>query len=172
LETEDSKEYQIVKGELMKNNNPYAPKQSFTLNQILVLAFGVLLLISFLIVTISDRLSPKELKQVSRSTQASRSGSSTPSRVISVGEEGRIYVASLRTVTVAVDEDAYSELDKVFIAKDEYGYKRLELRGKIFSVENDTRVLILENSLAKVRVRFLEGKKQGLDGWIPREWLK
>jgi lipopolysaccharide export LptBFGC system permease protein LptF len=150
----------------MKNNSPYAPKHSFTLNQILILAFGVLLLICFLIVTISNKLRPNESRQTSASAQ---SGAST---VKSVGDEGKLHAGNLSTVTIAVDEAAYSQLDDVLIAKDEYGYQQLQLRGKIFSVENDARVLILENGFAKVRVRFLDGTKKGRDGWIPREWLR
>jgi len=146
-------------------------KDSLTYKQKVLFALGI----SFFLVYMASVIAVLILKEpdsrsTAQGTQSSRSQAS--SRVLSVGDEGRLHAGNLSTVTIAVDEDAYSELDDVFIAKDEHGYQQLQLRGKIFSVENDTRVLVLENRFAKVRVRFLDGTKKGRDGWIPREWLK
>jgi hypothetical protein len=160
----------------MKSNGLIALKQLLeqmkllTPNQKLVVGLGVIFMLMCIVGSIAS-FTPSAV-QGSKSTQPSRAGSQRPSSVKFVGDEGRLHVDNLSTVTVAVDEDAYSELDRVFIAKDEYGYNRLELKGKIFSVENDIKVLVLENGFAKVRVRFLEGKRKGADGWIPREWLR
>jgi hypothetical protein len=141
-----------------------------TPNQKLVVGLGAVFMLMCIVVSIASFSS--SAVQSSKSAQLSRAGSQRPSSVKSVGDEGRLYVDNLSTVTVAIDEDAYRELDKVFIAKDQYGYNELQRRGKIFSVENNTKVLILENNFAKVKVRFLEGTRRGLAGWIPREWLK
>jgi hypothetical protein len=186
LAQENSKELLRLKGEAMKDNDatmltqpgdqkPPAPLKLRVLVW-MVTAVAMFMAMAYMVRLESKRhglqaqsSTPNSLQQASESTKPSRSG---PSGVKPVGDEGKLYVEGLSTITVAVDEGSFSELTRVLLARDEYAYKELQLRGKIFRVENDTRVLILENGFTKVRVRFLEGKQKGADGWIPREWLK
>ncbi|MEN3331470.1 MAG: hypothetical protein V7641_835 [Blastocatellia bacterium] len=129
---------------------------------------GGLYLASFL----ADKKTLQPESQSATPHTSQQSNSATPKRTKSVGDEVKIYVEGLKTITVAVDEDAYSELDKVFQAKDQYGYDHLLAEGRIFRVTNNTRALILENGFFKLKVRILEGIKQGYAGLVPREWLQ
>jgi hypothetical protein len=124
-----------------------------------------------LVVIISSVSSPNSPANQNSQSQA-QAEPSTPKKVRSAGDEGIIYVDGLQSITVAVDEDAYTELDKVFQAKDQYGYNQLQAQGKIFKVPNRTRVLLLENGFLRLKVRILEGLKKGYAGIIPREWFQ
>lgn len=72
---------------------------------------------------------------------------------------------------MAVDEDAFRELTKAAVAKDYLGMADLEVRGRIFGVDQGTRVLPIDSGFAKTKVRILEGKGLGRSGWVPYEFV-
>lgn len=73
---------------------------------------------------------------------------------------------------MAVSEQALEELIKAFVAKDKYGQAELMIQGKWFPVENNTKVLVIDRSFARRKVRILEGKHKGRAGWVPMEFVK
>lgn len=76
-------------------------------------------------------------------------------------------------ITVAIDEAAYNELDKIMRAKDSIGYASMIIDGRAFVVQSPTRVLVLDNTYGLTQVRIKQpGKHLGKSGWVPREWVK
>ena len=60
--------------------------------------------------------------------------------------------------------------------KDKYGFIELVESGKVFSVPNNTRVLVLDYGggfldSTKSKIRILEGPWTGTAGWVPEEWV-
>lgn len=66
-------------------------------------------------------------------------------------------------------------LDDFFNAKrlnDTYGIKELFVAGKIFDVKNCTKILILNKGFLTIKIRVLEGEKEGMSGWVDTERIK
>jgi hypothetical protein len=114
------------------------------------------------------------ISNVTANRPVSDNGKKTESAVGSgghIGQESKLHVAGLSLIMVAVDTDAYDELLKACVAKDNYGIGNLILSGRVFNVKNDTRILVLDLGFAKTQVRILEGQKAGMSGWVPYEWV-
>lgn len=90
----------------------------------------------------------------------------------SVGSEARLYVEGEGPIMVAVDEGAYDELIDVVIAKDNIGLMNLMLAGKVFNVQNNTKVLVIDIGRFRTKVRILEGENWGMAGWVPYEFVR
>lgn len=84
-----------------------------------------------------------------------------------VGEEGHIN----GDVFAAVDDPSWDAMWKAINARDQAGLAELMMRGKVFTMKPGTRVLVLENAFASVKVRALDGPSVGKAGWIPYEYL-
>jgi len=96
----------------------------------------------------------------------------TPESSVSVGKEGRLYSEGSLDLPVAVSEQALEETVQAFVSKDKYGQAELMIQGKWFPVENNTKVLVIDRSFARRKVRILEGKHKGRAGWVPMEFVK
>lgn len=46
------------------------------------------------------------------------------------------------------------------------------LMGRIFDVENNTKVAILDKNAQATKVKILEGEYAAKVGWVPNEWIK
>lgn len=90
-----------------------------------------------------------------------------------IGETAYI-VTSMNYPHVAVDEAGFDAYMKAIVSNDvQYGITELYQKGKLFQVENNVKVTILDKKLlGKVKVRILEGKKKGSSGWVAAEWIK
>lgn len=90
-----------------------------------------------------------------------------------IGETAYI-VTSMNYPHVAVDEAGFDGYMKAIASNDvQYGVTELYQKGKLFQVENNVKVTILDKKfLGRVKVRILEGKKKGSSGWVAAEWIK
>jgi zinc-ribbon domain len=88
-----------------------------------------------------------------------------------VGEQGRI-ASGAKTVIAAVDDASFDQVVKSQQAHDQTGLTVLILSGKAFFIDEGTRVLVIDRSTFRRKVRTLEGPAVGRAGWIPAEWVK
>ena len=101
----------------------------------------------------------------------------TPTPFLHPGDEGTLYVEGLETFFIAVDEAAYDELLDAIAIDDVLGAEQMLLRGNIFPVDNNTRVLLLARGPVftfspRMRIRVLEGPATGRAGWVHVSWVK
>lgn len=89
-----------------------------------------------------------------------------------VGSEASLCIENREVVPLAINKNSFDEFVNAAIANDTYGIANLIAAGKVFTVPNNTKVLIIEGSVGKVKVRILEGKHTGESGWVPKEWIK
>ncbi len=89
-----------------------------------------------------------------------------------VGSEATIQAPNLDEVHLAIDKQAFDEWIKACVAKDYIGMLELQASGRVFTVPNVTKVLVIDSSFASREVRILEGDAFGKAGWLPYEWLK
>jgi len=90
---------------------------------------------------------------------------------VEIGQEARIYHKDGGRIPVGIDVNSLKELNKALNAKDEAGIKELERSGRITSVMNDTRVLVLDKTIFYTEVRILEGFDYQKKYWVPSEWV-
>lgn len=94
---------------------------------------------------------------------------------VGIGEKGILSMEGLSSIWVAVDKESYNAFTKAFYAGDEHGYMELLLLGKVFMVENDTAVLVIDHwgflDIA-YRIRVLEGTHEGKGGWVSYKFVK
>ena len=102
----------------------------------------------------------------------SSDGKTTTESGPSVGSEARLYSEGSAPFWVAVDEEAFDELISAVVAKDNYGIMELTLAGRVFIVQNNTKVLVIEPGFTKTKVRILEGENAGMAGWVPYEFVQ
>ncbi|OGP81831.1 MAG: hypothetical protein A2V87_10255 [Deltaproteobacteria bacterium RBG_16_58_17] len=83
-------------------------------------------------------------------------------------------VTSMNYPHVAIDEAGFDAYMKAIASNDiPHGVTELYQKGKLFQVENNVKVTILDKKfLGGVKVRILEGKKKGASGWVAAEWIK
>ena len=89
---------------------------------------------------------------------------------LEVGQEG-IIDCGVSTCGIAATEEAWREYRKSIRAGDTYGTADLIMSGKLFTVEKGTKALVIDYNpgTALSKIRILEGKREGLAGWIPFE---
>lgn len=85
--------------------------------------------------------------------------------------------ASERTIAgpgralLAVDERAYDDMMSAAVANDNAALMRMGVDGKVFALDEGTRVRIVDGGLFKSRVSALEGRQAGRAGWLPNHLL-
>jgi hypothetical protein len=90
---------------------------------------------------------------------------------VAVGKEAILNGGGQETL-MAISEPAYDEWTKAAAAKDKYGMGILLTSGRAFTVKSGTKVLVIDQSMFKRKVRILEGKQKGLSGWAAMEHVK
>lgn len=104
-------------------------------------------------------------------------GDSGPNNVdsstsVSIGQNGILYDGVPDgSIPVAINEDAFNEFNQAIVAKDSYGIGLMIMSGQVFKVPSKTKVLVIDRSLFRSRIRILEGPYQGSSGWVPYEWV-
>ena len=89
-----------------------------------------------------------------------------------VGSEARLYIENKEFIALAITKNSFDEFVNAAIANDSHGITNLIAAGKVFTVPSNTKILIVESSVGKAKVRILEGKNIGESGWVPKEWIK
>lgn len=99
----------------------------------------------------------------------------TPAQV--AGARARLFKAGASTIPVAIDEKALDEFVRAATTNDDYGLRHLISSGRVFSVPNNTDVIILDSTALTTKV--LIGPVVGASadsafrksGWLPHEWV-
>ncbi|MFY9609843.1 MAG: 6-pyruvoyl-tetrahydropterin synthase-related protein, partial [Blastocatellia bacterium] len=89
-----------------------------------------------------------------------------------VGSETRLYIKGQMWVPVAVDEKTLDELIDALSTRKTDNLETLADSRRMFRVDNDTRIRILEIGSGKVKVRVVEGPHVTMDGWIYERWVR
>ncbi|MCJ7481482.1 MAG: hypothetical protein MUO31_00800 [Thermodesulfovibrionales bacterium] len=84
---------------------------------------------------------------------------------LGTGEMGRLVSEGGGTITLAIDKEALKEMIKTVLAKDRPGFNELYYAGKIFYVDSNTRVNVIDRAVGLSRVRILEGPQKDNAGW-------
>lgn len=85
--------------------------------------------------------------------------------------ESTLYIPGRDQVMLAADEQSLDALMSA-LASRAGGVDGLIQSGKVFTAANRTRVRVLDNSSAKVKVRILEGPNIMKEGWVHERWLQ
>jgi hypothetical protein len=131
------------------------------------ISIGVKVLVGlFIIILIGMFQSPISKK--------SENGSGIRNTSISIGEEGILAGTGGTLTPVAITETALDEFIKSKIANDKDGIVQMIVAGSIFTVNNGTKVLIIDygDGMFKRKIRILEGAMKGRAGYVPYEWIK
>jgi hypothetical protein len=92
---------------------------------------------------------------------------------VSIGQQGRLMVEGGTLVAVGVSDAALDEWQKARFAHDDHGQFHLMLSGAIYTVNNGTRVLVIDfGSLGVRKVRILEGEMRGRAGYVSSGFIK
>lgn len=82
-----------------------------------------------------------------------------------LGEKGYVQGGG-HAVPVALTEADLDAWTKAQAANDDHGQKNLLLRAKIFSVDNGTKILVIDTAMFNRKIRVLEGEEKGMAGWV------
>jgi hypothetical protein len=73
---------------------------------------------------------------------------------------------------IGVDEKSVDDVVAALASRDNSRIESLVQSGKVFTVDANTRVRILNIAGDKFRVRVLEGPSIMIDGYVPERWIK
>ena len=88
----------------------------------------------------------------------------------SIGEKGRLHSGS----GYALAADNLTTLDELVSAanaNDMYGIRELIAQGRVYRVEDETPVLVIDKSFPATQVRILSGVYAGYSCWVPYEFV-
>ncbi|MGA9767854.1 MAG: zinc ribbon domain-containing protein [Blastocatellia bacterium] len=88
------------------------------------------------------------------------------------GTERLLNAREREFVYIGTSQEAIMDFVKAAQAKDEVGLRQLLFSRRLFTVQKNTRALILENDYPFLRVRILEGPHITEAGWIDPTWVK
>lgn len=97
------------------------------------------------------------------------------SATLSIGEEGILNNQKEKTncdgnTILSTTKENYDEFSKTMVAEDNIGYLQMIGDGKLFLVENCTKVKVIDSAFALKEVRILEGEYFGTTGWTAYEF--
>ena len=104
-------------------------------------------------------------------TNSSPSSSATYAPAVSTGKNG-ILDSGGELVPVAINEEAFEDFIKASVAEDKHGITLLLASMSVFGVKKGTKVLVVDRSLFKRKVRILDGDQEGMAGWVAMEHVK
>ena len=92
---------------------------------------------------------------------------------VGVGDEGYVKSSSgtANKTLIATSEANFDALVKASVANDTIGIAQLVLEGRLFAVEDGTKVLVIDSTVGARQVRILEGELFGETGWLPMEFV-
>jgi len=97
---------------------------------------------------------------------------SRPTSSIRIGSEAKLYQSEGHQIPAAIDYDIYEEMVNEAAAHDTIGWQQLILEGKLFVIDNDTKVLVLDSKGFALKVRILEGEYLGQVAWVSLDAVK
>lgn len=77
-----------------------------------------------------------------------------------------------KVVILGAEKVDYNKIIKEINAKDIIGFAQMVLQGRVLIVKRKTKVIIIDNEIAIIRIRVLEGEKVGQSGWLAYEFVK
>ena len=100
----------------------------------------------------------------------------SPTPFLRSGDEARLILGDVETFFIAIDKDVYDEFRKAANVKDTLGMLELVQDDKLFMVDSNTKVLLLERgttfwTTTSWRVRVLEGSSRGRAGWLHKSYI-
>lgn len=111
---------------------------------------------------------------ISKDDSSNKISTPTPTPIKSMGVEAKIHVDNISFVYAAADKDSAKQLNNRLLANDNVGISELVVGGKVFQVENDIKIKILDVDVwnGLYQVRFLEGKNINRSGWVSEGFVK
>lgn len=97
--------------------------------------------------------------------------SSSSPKPSDIGATAKIQYTNDPEILLAVDKAAHEQLGKAFLAKDWAGVQELIVTGKVFSVPQGIKVLVIDRDYGIRKVRIQEGKFINQTGWVVQEAL-
>jgi hypothetical protein len=91
---------------------------------------------------------------------------------MAVGSEVRLRVAGAVNIFVAVDPSALDEMVRALSSKDNAKVESMVQSGRVITIDNNTRVRILEVNSGRIKARILDGPNTLMDGWVPERWVQ
>jgi hypothetical protein len=91
---------------------------------------------------------------------------------IGVGLDAKLSFGTSNVVIVAADDHSLLEAIAAISTKDDRKTEDMLKSGKVFSVEPNTRVRILDLAGGKAKVKIVEGGNAFREGWVLDGWLK
>lgn len=133
---------------------------------LLLMAIGFGILLTFVSSNVNRTSQPQ--------TQIKTDGAATPAASARPGEEGSLSGTSGVLTPVAISEATLSDFLRSNRVGDKDGIVQMIVAGRIFTVENGTRVLVIDygKGMFVRKIRILEGKMKGQAGFVPMEWVK
>jgi zinc-ribbon domain len=86
------------------------------------------------------------------------------------GQDGKLQNGK-KAIPVAVDQDSSDQLIKAQAINDQHAVVQLLLAGKVLSVNDGTKVKVIDSTFTLRQVRILEGSHEGRSGWVPLEFV-
>ena len=90
---------------------------------------------------------------------------------VGVGDEGLLFSESALPY-VCVTEETFDKLIAASVANDKIGFNQLIMSDAVFAVAQNTKVLVIDSTFGKRKIRILEGSNYGQTGWVPSEFVK
>jgi hypothetical protein len=74
-------------------------------------------------------------------------------------------------ILLATTEENFSEMMKAAVAGDDACLMRMGVDGKVFRLQDNTKIRIVDGGMFKSKVSALEGNQSGRSGWLPNEFI-
>lgn len=74
-------------------------------------------------------------------------------------------------ILLAVTEDDFDEMMKAAVAGDDAYLLRMGIDGKLFRLQDGTKIRVVDGGMFKSKVSALEGNQAGRAGWLPNEFI-
>jgi len=91
---------------------------------------------------------------------------------MAVGSEVRLRVAGAVNVFMALDTNALDEMVGAIASRDNSKVESMVQSGRVITIDNNTRVRILEVNSGRIKARILDGPNTLMDGWVPERWVQ
>lgn len=82
-----------------------------------------------------------------------------------------VHVDGLETIPLATSPAALDDFTALCNQEDNLGKLQLQAEGKIFRVDDRTRVTVLSNGSTACRIRIAEGEHEGRTAFVYSEWV-
>lgn len=100
--------------------------------------------------------------------------SQSSDEIKNIGSEAKLHIDDVPYIFVAINKSSGQEMNKFFLANDSTGLAELQLGNRIFKVDNDTKVKILDVAVwdGLYEIRILDGSNAGKSGWTSTAFVK